>query len=128
MNTNHDAMVTFEQLQSPDIMLPQQYYAVVAGARRGDGTRDLMLAVLEDGIRTYVINKEGNTAQQRQLFGEVKSWIETRRDRSPFSFETICETFDIAPDALRRRILNLCPEKFRRRIRAPKGSRMRRAA
>ena len=128
MNINNDTMVTFDRLQIPEIMLPEQYYGVIAGRGSSDGTRDLMLAVLEDGIRTYVTNRAGKTAQQRQLFGEVKRWIDTRGDISPFSFETICETFDIDPDALRRRINNLSPEKFRLRVRTPKGSRMRKAA
>jgi hypothetical protein len=128
MNINEDAMVALEQLETPEVMLPAQYYGAVAGPRRGDGARDLMLAVLEDGIRTFVTNRMGKTVRQRRLFEEVKHWIDARGDVSPFSFETICETFDIEPDALRRRMGSLSPEKFRRHMRTPKGSRMLKAA
>ncbi len=100
-------------------ILPQQYYDIVAGRRRGDGARDLMLAVLEDAIRAYVTNIMARTTRQRRLFDEVKAWIDTRGDRAPFSFETICETFDIEPDDLRGRLSNLSPENFRRRLRTP---------
>ena len=113
-----------EKAESYGDILPQQYYDIVAGGRRGDGARDLMLAVLEDAIRTYVTNSMGRTTRQRRLFDEVKAWIDTRVDRAPFSFETICETFDIEPDDLRRRLSNLSPERFRRRLRTPKRSRM----
>ena len=128
MKIDNDAMVTFERLQTPEIVLPQQYYGAVAGARRGDGARDLMLAVLEDGIRTYVNNRMAKTPARRRLFDEVKAWIDTREDLSPFSFETICETFDIEPDDLRRRMNTLSPEEFPRHLRSPKRSRMLKAA
>ena len=119
---------SFEEAESYGDILPQQYYDMVAGRRRGNGARDLILAVLEDAIRTYVTNRGGNTARQRRLFDEVKSWIDTRGDRSPFAFETICETFDIEPDDLRRRMSNLPPENFKRRVRTPKRSRVMKAA
>ncbi len=124
---NDDMMVSLERLQTPEVMLPAQYYGAVAGPRRGDGARDLVLAVLEDGIRTYVINRMGKTARRRRLFDEVKAWIDARGDLSPFSFETICETFDIEPDDLRR-MSNLSQRRFRRHMRTPKISRMLKAA
>jgi len=105
-------------------LLPGQYYDMVRGPRRADGPRDLMLAVLEDAIRTYLGNMSGRTTRQRRLFDEVKAWIDTRGDRAPFSFETLCETFDIEPDNLRRRLSSLPAEKFLRRRRAPKRSRI----
>lgn len=127
MNTKKNSTVSGGSLREPESygdLLPQQYYDIVAGPRRADGARDLMLAVLEDAIRTYVTNITGRTTRQRRLFDEVKAWIDTRGDRAPFSFETICETFDIEPDNLRRGLSNLSPEKFRRRLRTPKRSRL----
>lgn len=103
-------------------LLPAQYYDIVAGRRRGDGARDLMLAVLEDGIRCYVTNIAAKTARRRRLHDEAKSWIDTRGDVSPFSFESICETFDIDADALRRQ-LAAAPPRMLRRIRTPKTRR-----
>jgi len=131
MIINEDSTVTGgnpAEAQNYGIVLPQQYYGVVAGAGHNDGARDLMLAVLEDAIRTYLTNRMGKTARHRRLFDEVKGWIDTRGGQDPFSFETICETFDIDPDDLRRQISNLSPENFRRRVRNPKRSRMVKAA
>jgi hypothetical protein len=116
--------VGFDKIETYGDLLPQQYYDILAGPRRRDGARDLMLAVLEDAIRTYLANIEGRTTRQRRLFDEVKAWIGTRGDRAPFSFETICETFDIEANNLRRRLSSLPPEKFLRRRRTPKRSRM----
>jgi hypothetical protein len=105
-------------------LLPGQYYDLVRGPRRSDGPRDLMLAVLEDAIRTYFANIAGRTTRQRRLFDEVKGWLDTRGDRAPFSFETICETFDIEPNDLRRRLSSLPREKFLRSRRPAKRSRV----
>ena len=106
----------FDEIESYGDLLPQQYYDMVAGPRRRDGARDLMLAVLEDGIRAYITNIAGRTSRQRRLFDEAKDWIEARGDRAPFSLETICETVDIEPDDLRRRLSHLSADRFRPRL------------
>jgi hypothetical protein len=56
---NDDAMASLERLKTPEIMLPQQYYGALVGLSRGDGARDLMLAVLEDGIRNLCHQQNG---------------------------------------------------------------------
>jgi hypothetical protein len=127
MNSKKDPAVSGdgrEKMESYGDVLPQQYYGIIAGRRRSDGARDLMLAVLEDGIRCYVTNMAGRSKREHRLFDQERAWIYTRGDRAPFSFETICETLDIEPDDLRRRLKNLSAENFRRRMRTPKRSRM----
>src|SRR5271157_3646957 len=84
-----------EKMEGYGDVLPQQYYGIIVGRRRSDGARDLMIAVLEDGIRSYVTNMAGTSKRERRLFDEERAWIYTRGDRAPFSFETICENFDI---------------------------------
>ena len=117
MNVKKDASVTGSKTETWGDLLPQQFYDLIGGPRRTDGARDLMLAVLEDGIRTYVINVAGKTRRQRRLFDEAKVWIDARDDRTPFSFETLCETFDIDANDMRRRLSSLTPENFRRAVR-----------
>ena len=41
----------FKEAESYGDLVPQQYYNTIAGPRRRDGARDLMIAVLEDGNR-----------------------------------------------------------------------------
>jgi hypothetical protein len=59
------------------------------------GTKALMLAVLEDGIRSYL----GNA---RIAADEADLWVRSERRRSPFSFVVVCETLNLNPDAVRR--------------------------
>jgi len=72
--------------------------APVAGgeSRTGQltGTRALMLAVLEDGIRCYL-------GRPGLVTSEADYWINSNRRRSPFSFVVICETLGLDPDAVR---------------------------
>lgn len=63
------------------------------------GTKALMLAVFEDGIRCYLSNK-------RRLQREAETWIYCSR-RLVFSFDVLCETFGLDPNATRRALRQL---------------------
>lgn len=69
----------------------------VRGAPRGGewaGTDALMLAVLEEGIRSYL----STNAARRQ---EAAQWIGAPVRRSPLSFVVVCQTFGLDPEAVR---------------------------
>jgi hypothetical protein len=65
-----------------------------------NGTKALLLAVLEDGIRSYLSPIE-------EIRAEAEYWVSSRRARSPFCFVVICETFGLEPSAVRRAIERL---------------------
>ena len=60
------------------------------------GTKALMLAVLEDGIRCYL-------GASRILAQEAEFWIfhAPRRRQSPFLFSVVCEVLGLDPEAVR---------------------------
>lgn len=58
------------------------------------GIRGLLLAVLEDGIRSYL-------SSAPEIRAEAEYWVSSRRARSPFSFVVICETLGLEPSAVR---------------------------
>jgi hypothetical protein len=58
------------------------------------GTKALMLAVLEDGIRCYL-------GRKRLVAEEAEFWITSHRRHSPFSFVVVCETLGLDPEAVR---------------------------
>ena len=58
------------------------------------GTKALMLAVLEDGIRSYL-------SPVSRIRAEAEYWISSTRARSPFSFPVVCETLGLEADAVR---------------------------
>jgi hypothetical protein len=59
------------------------------------GTKALMLAVLEDGIRSYL----GNS---RIISQDADYWIHSHRRQSPFSFVVVCEMLGLDPEAVRK--------------------------
>jgi hypothetical protein len=64
------------------------------------GTKALMLAVLEDGIRSYL----GNS---RIISQDAEYWIHSPRRQSPFSFIVVCEMLGLDPDAVRRTLTRM---------------------
>jgi hypothetical protein len=80
--------------------------AVVGGGepRMGEftGTKALMLAVLEDGIRTYC----GPIGRART---EAEAWVYSNR-RWPFGFTVVCEALNLEPEAVRSALRRLPAE------------------
>lgn len=89
------------------------------------GTKALMLAVLEDGIRSYL-------SPVGRIRSEAEYWITAKKQRSPFSFSVVCETLGLEAEAVREalermRQKNLTPRSAIRRSRpnVRRNSRMR---
>jgi hypothetical protein len=84
------------------------------------GTKALMLAILEDGIRSYL-------SPVGRVRNEAEYWVKSGRQRSPFCFTVVCETLGLEPDQFaprwsvcaratsRRRALGRSPERAARR-------------
>ena len=69
------------------------------------GTKALMLAILEDGIRSFL-------SPVTRVRGEAEYWVSSGRSRSPFSFAVVCETLGLEPDAVRAALQRLREKKI----------------
>ena len=67
------------------------------------GERKLMLAALEDGIRTLLGLRHGVAAAE--WWREDYDWLMSADRSAPFSFENICEVLNIDASYLRGRVL-----------------------
>ena len=89
---------------SPDPISRFQYEKVHE-AKKGwaeqRAERDLMLAVLEDGIACFQGYFFKPSRSNEKLFLEAEEWISSNDD-DVFSFNYICETLGLDPDALRK--------------------------
>jgi hypothetical protein len=101
-----------------------------AHARKGDkprsadqltGTKALMLAVLEEGIRSYLRGS-------RALAHEAEFWILSQRQRSPFAFTVVCEILGLDPDAVRKALNRMKSEGVPSRKALPRARRNVRAS
>lgn len=61
------------------------------------GTKALMLAVFDDGIRCYLNGT-------RLVQAEADDWLNSHRRYSPFAFVVLCETFGLDPHAVRQTV------------------------
>ena len=73
--------------------------------RCGSGERRLMLAVLEDGIRTLLKHAHATGGRAARLRREALDWLVVSDYSEVFAFERVCEALTIEPDRLRTRVL-----------------------
>lgn len=84
----------------PDTMLSTQYFGRMTSTERS-GERRLLIAVLEDGVLTYLKYANARDPGARALFDEAAQWIESS-ERDLMAFETICHTVGLDPEYIRR--------------------------
>jgi len=85
-------------------LMPQQYYDLISRRRIIDGERRLMFAVFEDAIRSYVLCMSAKSSARRREFEEVRGWTELRGHHSVFSFDSLCDLFEIDSNLLRHQL------------------------
>lgn len=78
------------------------------------GTKALMLAVLEDGIRSYL-------GGSKIIAQEAEFWIYSHRRQSPFSFVVVCEMLGLDPDAVRKTLKRMKSENVSPRKALPRS-------
>jgi hypothetical protein len=88
-------------------LMPQQYYDLISRRRIIEGERRLMFAVFEDAIRCYVMSMSSKSPARRREFEEVRSWMELRGYHSVFSFDSLCDLFDVDGELLRAQLATL---------------------
>ncbi len=67
------------------------------------GERRLMLAVLEDAIRTVLLARR-TAVPRKRLLREI-AWLESTSQTEPFAFESICDVLGLDPGYLRGRLM-----------------------
>ena len=82
-----------------------RYEAVYRRAEPAGGERRLLLAVLEDGIRTLLKYARATHGRAFNLRREALTWLTMAERRDVFAFENICETLGIDAMRLRQRVL-----------------------
>src|SRR5438876_945095 len=87
-----------------------RYEAVYRRAEPACGERRLLLAVLEDGIRTFLKNARATHGRAFNLRREALTWLTTDDRSDVFAFGNICEALGIDASRLRQRVLGEAPD------------------
>ncbi len=98
-----DERVSF--LFQPDTLLSVQYFDNFRRKAPLEPEKQLLLAVLEDGINTFRDNVMAQGEKNKRLFREAEEWITEIDGDWIFSFETVCETLGINAEYVRRGLL-----------------------
>jgi hypothetical protein len=80
------------------------------------GERLLMLATLEDGVRT-ILDAKYRRVRPKQLREDL-DWLTSDDPRPPFGFLSLCDFLGIDPHYLRARVLAACPREHWQRASA----------
>jgi hypothetical protein len=94
-------------LLQADASLPAQYWDTVARKDQLEPEKKLLLAVLENAIRTY----RQYIFTPSRLLHEVEDWLFSEDADHPFSFETICDALGLSVECVRRGILRSQPKR-----------------
>lgn len=68
--------------------------------------RELLSAVLFDGIQSYVNFLLAKTDAERSRFREAYRWVQSKESDYTFSFVAVCEALGIHPEYLKLGIIN----------------------
>jgi hypothetical protein len=92
-----------------DYLLPVQYSALVRSgyAAAPEAEKNLLLGVLADAIRSFLLDRNATTRPRRLRFLETKRWFEESFEcgaQGLFAYENLCEALGIDPNLLRARL------------------------
>ena len=94
---------TLDSMGESDVLLPTQYFGAMGdGALRSE--QRLMLAVLADAINVLQDRNPMATVRKRKAFAAAAKWVIMKGTHDLFSFDSICDVLNIAPEWLREQL------------------------
>src|ERR671921_3047392 len=89
-------------LFQPDTLMSDEYFANYRRRIPLEPEKALLLAVLEDGVRTFQDNIFAETGKKRALLDEAREWLFTDGLEHVFSFNSVCSSLGLDPGYIRR--------------------------
>jgi hypothetical protein len=83
-------------------VLPAQFHSRRDPVPVREAEVALMIAVLEDAIKTYLKNIDAHSERGRMEFAEVQFWFDAHNEPGLFAFENLCDVLGIDAGWLRR--------------------------
>ena len=105
---NHSAPESYSleervgSLFQPDTLVAEEYLANYRRKVPLEPEKTLMLAVLEDGVRSFQENLFAQGGKKQILFEEAKEWLFSADSDGIFSFSSICTALGLEPGYIRR--------------------------
>jgi hypothetical protein len=89
-------------LFQPDTLLSEEYLGNYRRRIPLEPEKALLLAVLEDGVRSFQDNIFAESGKNRALLDEAREWLFTDGFEHVFSFNSVCSSLGVNPGYIRR--------------------------
>jgi hypothetical protein len=89
-------------LFQPDTLLSEEYFGNYRRRVPLEPEKELMLAVLDDGVRSFQENIFAETGKKRALMDEAREWLFSDGFEHVFSFSSVCSALGLNPGYIRR--------------------------
>ena len=97
---SHGDSDQFRLLEAESVIF-DKFDDVVRRKQHVEPEKNLMFAILEEGISCFQKQLFARTHKGKNLFREAEAWILQKDADRIFSFDSICETLGISPNYLR---------------------------
>jgi hypothetical protein len=91
-----------DSIFQPDSVMPGQFAELFRSTQYRSPEIRLVIAVLEDAIRTFFTCRSCRNRKERRLFNDVEAWFFTPSRDGVFSFENVCEVLRVNAGYIRR--------------------------
>jgi hypothetical protein len=91
-----------DSIFQPDSVMPGQFAELLRSTQYRSPEVRLVIAVLEDAIRTFFTYRSCRNRKERRLFNDVEAWFFTPSQDGVFSFENVCEVLRVNAGYIRR--------------------------
>ena len=88
----------------PDGLLPVQFVELLQRPTERKPELRLMVAVLEEALRTFCRYAGSSGRRNQRLFREAAEWFDSSDASWPFAFEYICDALGLEPEWIRQLI------------------------
>jgi len=92
-------------MTSGDTSAAQQYQDTFRRSEHLEPERTLIAAILQDAVHEYRKYRRAHDSKGKKRFREAEKWITHKGSNWIFSFDNVCEFLGLAPEYVRREVL-----------------------
>ena len=93
---------SFQRATGGDTTVTEKYLDTFRRSEHLQPEKDLLLAILQDAVDTYLKYRGASDPDGKKQFLEAEEWIMGGGDDWVFSFQHICDCLGLNPDYVRR--------------------------
>ena len=101
-----DSAPRVSELFETEIVPADQFASIWNGSRPINGENGLALAILQQAIDDLRSHRRANNPERRRIYAKAFRWVSSDDRSWLYSFASICELLDVAPEVMRSKLLS----------------------